>query len=455
MKSGWETKPLNDVADFYNGLWKGVKPPFTKVGVIRNTNFQKNGTLNDSDIAYLDVETKKLSTRKLEQGDIVLEKSGGGPKQPVGRVALFEGMQGTFSFSNFTSAIRVRNPKQLYYRYLHLYLLEKYISGTTEKMQSHSTGIRNLDGRAYKGIEVRFPKIDHQKHIVSNLEKAFAAITVAEKNEEKIVDGTLELSSILIHRAITGSLTASWRLNGTGPGAKLVCDNTGRFRRSRRGISDVDLSGQGSEIEVPESWTVSSPERICEFIVDCPHSTPKWTDVGEVCLRTTNFKPGFLDLESVRYVSPKTYRERIERLEPKPGDVLYSREGGILGVACMIPDGSKVCLGQRMMLFRMDTKAIDPNYFCMVMNSNFILSKVKNLIGGSAAPHLNIRDIRGFPIPLPPIQEQMEIVRIFKIAVSALKHLQLNSKKKADLHDGLRVALLQKAFAGELRGALS
>src|SRR5674476_94090 len=60
MKIGRQTKTLEEVCQFSNGLWKGEKPPFVNAGVIRNTNFTKEGTLDDSDIAYLDVEVKKF-----------------------------------------------------------------------------------------------------------------------------------------------------------------------------------------------------------------------------------------------------------------------------------------------------------------------------------------------------------------------------------------------------------
>lgn len=96
MKKGWQAKKLEDVCEFNNGLWKGEKPPFVTVGVIRNTNFTKDGTLDDSDIAYLEVEAKKFEKRRLAFGDIILEKSGGGPKQPVGRVVLFDKKAGDF-----------------------------------------------------------------------------------------------------------------------------------------------------------------------------------------------------------------------------------------------------------------------------------------------------------------------------------------------------------------------
>jgi type I restriction enzyme S subunit len=84
MRAGWRSKPLGEMTTFLNGLWKGEKPPFVTVGVIRNTNFSADGSIDDSNIARLEVEQKKFEKRQLKFGDIILEKSGGGPKQPVG-----------------------------------------------------------------------------------------------------------------------------------------------------------------------------------------------------------------------------------------------------------------------------------------------------------------------------------------------------------------------------------
>ena len=185
MKNGRQTETLRMVCQFSNGLWKGKKPPFVNVGVIRNTNFTKEGTLDDSDIVYLDVEEKKLEKRSLKFGDIILEKSGGGPKQAVGRVALFDKAEGHFSFSNFTAALRVIDPQKLDFRFLHKFLHWTYLSGVTEGMQSHSTGIRNLDGDAYKTINITYPPLAEQRRIVGILDEAFEGIATAKANAAK------------------------------------------------------------------------------------------------------------------------------------------------------------------------------------------------------------------------------------------------------------------------------
>src|SRR6266566_3002884 len=102
----WPTTTLRDAESFQllNGLWKGKRPPFASAAVIRNTNFADQGSLDLSDVAVLDVEERQLAERRLIPGDVIIERSGGGPKQPVGRVCYFDVSNAhPYSFSNFTS----------------------------------------------------------------------------------------------------------------------------------------------------------------------------------------------------------------------------------------------------------------------------------------------------------------------------------------------------------------
>lgn len=158
-----------------NGLWKGKKEPFVKAGVIRNTNFTSSGAINYSNVAFLNVEENKFSNRRLEYGDIIIERSGGGPEQPVGRVVYFACKEGLFSFSNFTSVIRVKDTKTFDSKFILYSLMEFYQRGLTEGIQQRTTGIRNLDFKTYKE-RARFPLIplSEQKkiaHILSTVQQ--------------------------------------------------------------------------------------------------------------------------------------------------------------------------------------------------------------------------------------------------------------------------------------------
>jgi type I restriction enzyme S subunit len=206
MKQSWQTKKLGEICEFINGLWTGKKPPFIEVGVIRNTNFTKEGTLNDSEIVYLQVEKKLYEKRKLEFGDIILEKSGGGPKQPVGRVIVFDKRKGDYSFSNFTSAIRIKDKALVYFPYLHRFLHFEYISGVTEKMQSNSTGIRNLKFEEYKLIEIPLPPLAEQKRIVEILDNTSSETQKLEAIYKQKVILLGELKKSILQKAFSGEL---------------------------------------------------------------------------------------------------------------------------------------------------------------------------------------------------------------------------------------------------------
>ena len=164
------TIALGQLTTTINGLWTGKKPPFINIAVIRNTNFSKDCRLKMDDIAMIDVEVKQYASRKLQRGDIIIEKSGGSDKQPVGRPVLFDISDGEYSFSNFTSTLRVNDRETILPEYLHKFLYKFYLSGNTAAMQSKTTGLRNLDFNAYRAIKVPVPSIEEQQRIVDELD---------------------------------------------------------------------------------------------------------------------------------------------------------------------------------------------------------------------------------------------------------------------------------------------
>ncbi|MDO8451257.1 MAG: restriction endonuclease subunit S [bacterium] len=206
----YPTKKLGEVCDFQNGLWTGKRAPFVMAKVIRNTNFKNNdGTLNLGDVAEIEVEERQLKNRLLEKGDLVLERSGGGPTQPVGRVVYFD-EDDEFSFSNFTTRIRVRNLKQLNSVYLWRYLNLLYLSGTTEKMQKQTTGIRNLNFAEYKELGIPLPTIGEQRKIVVKLEGLLRKIKEAKRLREEAQSAAGELLPAELHKIFEEGKKKDW-----------------------------------------------------------------------------------------------------------------------------------------------------------------------------------------------------------------------------------------------------
>ena len=170
MRKGWTYRKLGDICEVINGLWTGKKAPFITVAVIRNTNFSKDCRLKLDDVAYLDVETKQYSSRKLKPGDIIIEKSGGSEKQPVGRPVLFDIEEGDYSFSNFTATLRIKEGEIVNPTFLHRCLYGHYVKGETLRMQSKTTGLHNLDMKAFLRLPIPNLPVAEQERIVAELD---------------------------------------------------------------------------------------------------------------------------------------------------------------------------------------------------------------------------------------------------------------------------------------------
>ena len=254
----------------------------------------------------------------------------------------------------------------------------------------------------YSKIKISIPSLDEQAKIVDKIEEIFSQIDAGIKNLKK----TKEQVEIYRQSVLVNSF-------------KEVSDKT------------------------------ETIENLCESIVDCPHSTPKWSEEGRLCLRTSNFKRGYLDLSEKSYVTSEVYDERTARLIPKTGDVLYSREGSILGIACIIPKGIEPCLGQRMMLFRTGEK-INNLFLMHYLNSPIVTNHVIVSKGGTGSPHINVGDIKKFRIPLISYDNQLNIVKFIDEKLSVCDQIDKTIDNALIQAEALRQSVLKKAFEGRL-----
>lgn len=152
---------------------------------------------------------------------------------------------------------------------------------------------------------------------------------------------------------------------------------------------------------------------LCKEIIDCPHSSPKWLSEGIPVVRNYNLKHGKINMSDLSYVDEKTYRSRIKRAVPEPGDVVISREAP-MGVAAIIPEGFKCCMGQRLVLLKVDKDKCDPQYLLYALMSNFVQTQIHRVdLTGSIVSNLNIPDLEKLIIPV--IDDQKKVADFVKL----------------------------------------
>ncbi|PMG24486.1 hypothetical protein BCU96_03230 [Vibrio lentus] len=147
------------------------------------------------------------------------------------------------------------------------------------------------------------------------------------------------------------------------------------------------------------SDTVTSTlEDMCELIVDCPHSTPKWTDVGVVVLRNQNIRGGVLDLSTPSYTDESGYLSRVKRAVPQAGDIVITREAP-MGEVCVIPEGLKCCLGQRQVLLR-PKHDVSTEYLFWALQSPYVQHQISwNEGTGTTVSNIRIPVLKALKIP--------------------------------------------------------
>lgn len=150
---------------------------------------------------------------------------------------------------------------------------------------------------------------------------------------------------------------------------------------------------------------------VCEFIVDCPHSTAKDEGVGYPLIRTPNVGRGRLILNDVHRVSEAAYQKRNLRATPQDDDLIMAREAPAGNVA-IIKNGEKVCLGQRTVLLRPDKTKVYPDYLAYYLLAPQQQYGLLGTANGATVAHVNIPVIKTLPVSLPSIERQKKAADI-------------------------------------------
>ena len=419
---GFDVQRINlnedNVFETLNGLWTGKKPPFVTAGVIRNTNFTDSGRVDYSDVVYLQVEQKQLTKRQLKPGDIIVERSGGGPKQPVGRVVYFDREDRPFSFSNFTSAIRLLDAKTFNSKFVFYNLLELYQSGRTEDIQRCTTGIRNLDFTAYKE-RATFPQIplDEQRKIAGVLGLVQRAI----EQQERLIALTTELKKTLLHQLFTQGL-----------------------RGEPQKQTEIGL--------VPESWEVVTLGLLAKV---GNGSTPKrdneryWQGGTIPWLNSAKIHERFIT-EANQFVTDLAVKEcHLPRVKPGSLLIAITGQGKTLGNTALVTFGT--CINQHLAYAQFTTSRVVPEFVLWFMQTRYDHLRSISQAGGSTKGALTCGYLKTYPVPVSALDEQREIADVFaaldrKEKVHYRKHAALIALFRTLLHQLMTAQLRVRAL---------
>ena len=170
-----------------SGEWGTDDESGNGVPVLRTTNFTNEGIVDYSNVVTRTIQKKNIDAKYLRKGDIIIEKSGGSDKQPVGRVIYFDGPESTYLFNNFTGLLRVKNQAVWLPRYVFYSLFHNYRKGGTRPFESKTTGLHNLKTDDYiSRYEVLEAPISEQQSICKQLDYVYDIIKTRQQQLQKL-----------------------------------------------------------------------------------------------------------------------------------------------------------------------------------------------------------------------------------------------------------------------------
>jgi len=214
----------------------------------------------------------------------------------------------------------------------------------------------------------------------------------------------------------------------------------------------------GTELRVKfltfaKRYPVKTLEELTSNIVDGPHVTPHYLPdgfTGIPFVTVKNMVSGKLTFDSLNYISEEDHRHFTARCNAENGDVLYSKDGATRGRPCFVDTDRKFSFFVSVALIKPLRDRLDGRYLVHLLNSGWIKDLVVNKSRGDMIPHIVLREIRAFPVPLPALSEQHRIVAeldAVQSQVDTLKHCQAETAVELD---ALLPSILDKAFSGKL-----
>jgi type I restriction enzyme S subunit len=152
------------------------------IPVLRTTNFTNEGVVNYKDVVTRIIKKKNIDEKYLRLGDILIEKSGGSDKFPVGRVIYFDGPEKIYLFNNFTGLLRVKDQRTWYPKYIFYSLFANYKRGGTRLFENKTTGLHNLKIDNYVSkYDINELNMEKQINICNKLDKLYGIVKLRQE----------------------------------------------------------------------------------------------------------------------------------------------------------------------------------------------------------------------------------------------------------------------------------
>lgn len=404
---GWDIKTLGDICDFSRGLTykKSDEVSFSKNGVLRANNISlESGSLILDEIKYISEDIEIPETKKVRKGSILI-CTASGSKKHLGKAALID-KPIDLAFGGFMGMLTPKEnvfPKYLYWiTQSHKY--SEFILNLTD-----GANINNLKFSQLSDFRVSLPPLEEQKKIVAILDKVFAEIDKARTNAEQNLNNARELLDSYLNQVFS-QRGEGWEEKKLGEVAQII---NGHSFKSK----DFDARGEVKAIKI--------------------------TNVG-----VHNFV-----VDNISYL-PNSFADIYSAYKAETGDIVIALTRTIISsglkVAIVPIEFNNSLINQRVAAIRLEDNSLTTHLLNTFLSTKIAINYVKSNVNELMQPNLSIKDLKEFPIPVPPKEKLNEITESVVKLKGLIFDLDKIYKEKLNILAELKKSILQKAFSGEL-----
>lgn len=409
----WGTEPLEDGADII--CYRAADFDFAK------------GVLRTDKITYRSIQLDDKNPRLIKEGDILLEKSGGGEKTPVGRVVRANAI-GRSTCSNFvhklTPDTQKVNPSFLYYL-----LRSFYSEGQTNLLYTQTTGIQNLNMFGYLNSVFFIPSLLEQKSIAYWLDAKCDRIdSILSQVDAKIAQLQRLRKAIIANVVFRG-------INFQGT---------------------LRESGLRWMPQIPSHWETIRLKRLGRF---CKGLTFTKSDLEEEGHRVISYgqvhaksNSGVsLSEDLIRYVPDSIVAKGTKAKVNKGSFIFADTSEDLEGCGnCVYNNSSEILYaGYHTIILQMNEFA-DNRYLAYLFLTDEWRSQIRNSVNGVKVYSITQAIMNQCDVVLPPKSEQTEIADYLDDKCLKIDNMIAKYEKQKELLARYRKAIITQAVTGQI-----
>jgi type I restriction enzyme S subunit len=324
---------------------------------------------------------------------------------------------------------------------------------------SATTSVAAIYQKKLFSLKIPLPPLAEQKIIADKLDTLLAQVETTKARLERIPEILKTFRQSVLAAAVSGKLTEEWRGNNGSLHVDLeqiAYQHKAYFTEAKRKYNEPpEFKVNSSTPKIPDSWRWFRAEQLCDLITK--GTTPKkehMTSSGDIpYIKVYNLTfSGSLDFSiEPTFIPTFVHDNELKRSKVLPGDVLMNIVGPPLGKVSIVPDSHKEWnINQAISIFR-PVGGVTNEYLSICLREEFLLELTKSKAKATAGQfNLTLEICRDYSIPVPPLEEQTEIVRRVEELFAFADIIEQKTNAALERVNNLTQSILAKAFRGEL-----